>query len=122
MKKKLVAGALVATVAAAGIVGSVGTSASAAALPQQQAAATQSLATAKVLDQGAQPQFWAAIAASAAAAVAVTAKASKSSLVYLPEASEVSAVSSSSSSGGPATAPRLAHGVLPGDAPFNAPN
>ncbi len=129
MKKKLVAGVLVSSVVAAGSVGLLSTSASAAALPQQRSAAHQSLATATVINDGVHPQFFTAILQSVAAATvvkaseyAVKATAKVTAAAGDASSSSSSSDSSSSSSGGPATAPQSPHGVIPGDAQFNATN
>ncbi|WP_280665161.1 MULTISPECIES: hypothetical protein [unclassified Kitasatospora] len=116
-----------------GFAGVAVTPASADALPQQQVAATQSLASATVLsDAGAQPQFWHAVVNEATQAAKVVnatyatykatvqvAKVTTKVVSKVKSSSESSSSeSSSSSSGGPVTAPQ-AHGVITGDAQFD---
>ncbi|GAA0895186.1 MULTISPECIES: hypothetical protein [Streptomyces violaceusniger group] len=117
--KRAVAGAAIAALAAGGTAGITASSASAASLPHHRAAAQHSVATAQVIGQGVQPQFWHAIANSVAAATVVkTAEYTVKVTTKLKSSS--SSDSSSSSSGGPALSGKALHGVIPGDTAYDA--
>ncbi|MER5730198.1 hypothetical protein ABT084_17965 [Streptomyces sp. NPDC002138] len=117
--KRLIAGTVVTALAATGAIGLGTASASATSLPVQKAAAQHSVATATVVNDGVQPQFWHAVAQSVVAATAV--KATEAAVkVTTKVRSSSSESSSSSSSGGPAISPKGAHGVIAGDVQYDA--
>lgn len=82
--KKWVAGALMASLVTAGIVGATSASASGTTLPQQKSAANQSLATAKVLGSTAEPQAFAARSARFAPNITTQGFTSLDDLTYVP--------------------------------------
>ncbi|WP_329121133.1 hypothetical protein [Streptomyces sp. NBC_01465] len=116
--KRLITGAVITAIAATGAAGLGAPSASATSLPQQKAAAQQSVATATVVNDGVQPQFWHAVAQSVVAATAI--KATEAAVKVTTKVRSSSSDSSSSSSGGPATSPNGLHGIIPGDAQYDA--
>ncbi|WP_406124744.1 hypothetical protein [Streptomyces sp. NBC_00989] len=126
--KKFIAGSVFVGVVAAASSGLMASSASASSLPRQKAAASDSVQRATVLDGGANPQFLHAIANDVVAGVtgAVGAKAVESAVKVTTKLKSVSSdsssssESSSSSSGGPVTSPASLHGMIPGDAQFDA--
>ncbi|KUN06289.1 hypothetical protein AQI95_15495 [Streptomyces yokosukanensis] len=114
-------------VIAAASSGLMASSASASSLPRQKAAADESVQRATVLDGGANPQFLHALADAAVAGVtgAVGGKVIDTAVklttkIKSSSDSSSSSESSSSSSGGPVTSPASLHGVIPGDAQFDA--
>lgn len=117
--KRVIAATVITAVAATGAAGLGAANASATSLPQQRTAAHHSVATATVVNDGVQPQFWHAVAQSvvAATAVKVTEAAVK---VSTKLRSSSSSESSSSSSGGPAVSANGLHGVIPGDVQYDA--
>ncbi|WP_099921007.1 hypothetical protein [Streptomyces sp. GbtcB7] len=117
--KRVIAATVITAVAATGAAGLGAANASATSLPQQRTAAHHSVATATVVNDGVQPQFWHAVAQSvvAATAVKVTEAAVK---VSTKLRSSSSSESSSSSSGGPAISANGLHGVIPGDVQYDA--
>jgi hypothetical protein len=136
-RKRLLAGAILVPVVTASISGLLTASANAAALPQQKVAAQQSVASATVLGKSAQPQFFNNVAGDIAGALVGAASkdlyeaskkiATKTKTIVTrtrssSEESSSSSDSSSSSSGGPVTSSAALHGVIPGDAQFNATN
>ncbi|MGW2816716.1 hypothetical protein [Streptomyces sp. NPDC001415] len=119
--KRYIAGAVITAIVATGAAGLGAASASATSLPDQKAVAQQSVATATVVNDGVQPQFWHAVAQSVVAATAV--KATEYAVkVSTKVRSSSSSESSSSSSGGPAVSPNGLHGVIPGDVQYDAAN
>ncbi|MEV4446409.1 hypothetical protein [Streptomyces mirabilis] len=110
--KRVIAATVITAVAATGAAGLGAANASATSLPQQRTAAHHSVATATVVNDGVQPQFWHAVAQSVVAATAVK--------VSTKLRSSSSSESSSSSSGGPAISANGLHGVIPGDVQYDA--
>jgi len=126
--KKFVAGSVFVGVVAAASSGLMASTASASSLPRQKAAAEDSVQRATVLEGGANPQFLHDIANDIVAGVtgAVGAKAVETAVKVTTKLrsassdSSSSSESSSSSSGGPVTSPASLHGIIPGDAQFDA--